>query len=121
MSPLPIFGKAANPMLAQMGQGGQAEQPWVFISELRSDFTVREVPMTSAKIDDDIKVLVVIDPKEITDQAQFAIDQFIMRGGKLIAYLDAFHRGQPQPKHDGPDARRRFLARQIAQGLGRSI
>ncbi len=89
MSPLPIFGKPANPMLAQMGQGGQGEQPWVFVSELKSDFNVREVPMTTAKIDDDIKVLVVIDPRDITDQAQYAIDQFIMRGGKLIAYLDA--------------------------------
>jgi ABC-type uncharacterized transport system involved in gliding motility auxiliary subunit len=61
----------------------------VFVSELKSDFNVREVPMTADKIDDEVKVLVVIDPKDITDQAQYAIDQFIMRGGKLIAYLDA--------------------------------
>ena len=40
------------------------------------------------KIDDDIKVLLVIHPREITDKAQFAIDQFIMRGGKLAAFLD---------------------------------
>ena len=45
--------------------------------------------MTVEKIDDDIKVLVVIHPKEITDTAQFAIDQFLLRGGKLIAFLDA--------------------------------
>jgi ABC-type uncharacterized transport system involved in gliding motility auxiliary subunit len=41
------------------------------------------------KIDDDVKVLFVIHPREITDKAQYAIDQFIMRGGKLIAFLDA--------------------------------
>jgi len=34
-------------------------------------------------------VLVVIHPKEISDAAQFALDQFVMRGGKLIAFLDA--------------------------------
>ncbi len=89
MSPLPVFGRPANPMMAQMGQGGQGQPGWVFISELKSDFTVREIPMTADKIDDDVKVLVVIHPKEITDQAQYAIDQFIMRGGKLIAFLDA--------------------------------
>jgi len=89
MSPLPIFGKPANPMLAQMGQGGQGEAAWVFVSELKSDFNVREVEMTTTKIDDDIKVLVVVDPKEISEPAQYAIDQFVLRGGKLIAYLDA--------------------------------
>ena len=89
MSPLPVFGKPGNPMMARMGQPAQGQEPWVFISELKSDFTVKEVEMTTTKIDDNIKVLVVIHPKDISDQAQFAIDQFIMRGGKLIAFLDA--------------------------------
>jgi ABC-type uncharacterized transport system involved in gliding motility auxiliary subunit len=40
------------------------------------------------KIEDDIKVLMVIHPREISDKAQFALDQFIMRGGKLLAFLD---------------------------------
>jgi ABC-type uncharacterized transport system involved in gliding motility auxiliary subunit len=40
------------------------------------------------KIDDDIKVLLVIYPKGISDKAQYAIDQFVLRGGKLIAFLD---------------------------------
>jgi ABC-type uncharacterized transport system involved in gliding motility auxiliary subunit len=88
MTPLPVFGQPANPMMAQMGQGGQGQPAWQFITELKSDFNVKEIPMTADKIDDDVKVLVVIDPKSITDQAQYAIDQFIMRGGKLIAYLD---------------------------------
>ena len=34
-------------------------------------------------------MLVVIHPQGITDKAQYAIDQFVMRGGKLIAFLDA--------------------------------
>jgi ABC-type uncharacterized transport system involved in gliding motility auxiliary subunit len=56
---------------------------------LQNDFDVKRVGMDVSKIDDDIKVLVVIHPKEISDAAQFAIDQFVMRGGKLIAFLDA--------------------------------
>ncbi len=89
MSPLPVFGAPANPMMARMGQQGGGQDPWVFVNELKSDFTVKKVEMTADKIDDDVKVLVVIHPKEITDKAQYAIDQFIMRGGKLLAYLDA--------------------------------
>ncbi len=87
LSALPMFGMQSNPMMMQMGQRGQPT--WAFITELRKDFTVKNVAMDSDKIDDEIKVLVVIHPKEISDKAQFAIDQFVLRGGKLVAFLDA--------------------------------
>jgi ABC-type uncharacterized transport system involved in gliding motility auxiliary subunit len=105
MSALPIFGGAANPMMRQMGQN--AQEPWAFLSEIKKDFTVREIPMTAGKIDDDIKVLLVVHPREITDTTQYALDQFVMRGGKLLAFLDP-HAYFDQ-KHD-----------QMAQVLGES-
>jgi len=87
MSPLPVFGMPSNPMMARMGQQGQ--QPWVIINELKNDFNVQKVAMDVDKIDDNIKLLVLIHPRDITDKAQFAVDQFVLRGGKLIAFLDA--------------------------------
>jgi ABC-type uncharacterized transport system involved in gliding motility auxiliary subunit len=87
MSLLPVFGTPANPMMAQTGQ--QPQQPWAIIGELKNDFTVRRVEMDADKIDDDMKVLLVIHPRDISDRAQYAIDQFVMRGGKLVAFLDA--------------------------------
>lgn len=87
MSALPVFGMPANPMMMQMGQRGQ--EPWAFITELQNNFTVRRVELNTDKIDDAIKVLVVIHPRAITETAEYAIDQFLMRGGKLIAFLDA--------------------------------
>ena len=87
MSSLPIMGMPMNPMMMRMGQQGQ--QPWVLVSELQRDFEVKEVPASTDKIPDEIKVLLVVHPKQIADATQFAIDQFVMRGGKLIALLDA--------------------------------
>jgi ABC-type uncharacterized transport system involved in gliding motility auxiliary subunit len=87
MSGLPVFGQPSNPMMQQMGQRGQ--EPWAIVGELKRDFTLRNVPMDSEKIDDEIKLLLVIHPSNVSDKAQFAIDQFVMRGGKLIAFLDA--------------------------------
>lgn len=88
LSPLPVFGGAGNPMM--MMQMGQRPQPaWTFISELRKDFTVKSIPMTADKIDEDIQLLLVIHPKDISDGLQYAIDQFVLRGGKLVAFLDA--------------------------------
>lgn len=86
MSALPVFGEM-NPMMMQMGQM-QRQNPWVFINELKRDFTVKQVEMTADKIDDEIKVLFVVYPRDITDKAQYALDQFVLRGGKLIAFLD---------------------------------
>ena len=87
MSTLPVFGEMGNPMMMQMGQ--QGTPPWTITEQLKQDFNVKRIEMTAEKIDDDVKVLLVIHPKDISDKAQYAIDQFILRGGKLIAFLDA--------------------------------
>jgi ABC-type uncharacterized transport system involved in gliding motility auxiliary subunit len=86
MSPLPVFGMPMNPM---MGMGGGSE-PQIFVSELRRDFDVKRVSMDVDRIDDEIKTLVVIHPRGISEQAQFALDQFVLRGGKLIVFLDPY-------------------------------
>lgn len=86
MSPFPIAGQQVPPMLAQMGQ--RSQDPWVLYSELKRDYNVKQVEMNAASIPDDINVLLVIHPREISDAAQYAIDQFVLRGGKLIAFLD---------------------------------
>jgi ABC-type uncharacterized transport system involved in gliding motility auxiliary subunit len=86
MTPLPMFGQPMNPMMMRMGQ--QPQEPWVVLSELQRDFTVKQLQMDVDKIDDDVKVLMVVHPKNISDQAQYAIDQFVLRGGRLIAFLD---------------------------------
>jgi ABC-type uncharacterized transport system involved in gliding motility auxiliary subunit len=83
MSSLPIMGM---PMMPMEQQGG--EQPWAIVSELQRDFNVKEVEMTADKIPDEIQVLVVIHPRTVTETTQFAIDQFVLRGGRLLAFLD---------------------------------
>ena len=89
MSPLPVLGgPAMNPMMMQMGRQPQQQQPWITFSELKRDFTVESVPMDSDSIPEKIQVLMVVHPKDISEKAQYAIDQFILRGGKLIAFLD---------------------------------
>jgi ABC-type uncharacterized transport system involved in gliding motility auxiliary subunit len=86
MSALQIFGEM-NPMAMQMGRMSRSE-PWVFISELKRDFNVKQVEMTVDRIDDDIKVLLVLYPRDITEKTEYALDQFVLRGGKMIAFLD---------------------------------
>ncbi len=83
-----VGGGAANPMMRQMGQ--QPSPGWAAFAELAKDYDVREIPTSAEKIDDDVKTLVVVHPKNLSDAALFAIDQFVLRGGKLIACVDPF-------------------------------
>jgi ABC-type uncharacterized transport system involved in gliding motility auxiliary subunit len=85
MSAEPVFGMPPSPMT-----GMQAMEPQVFVNELKRDYTVKRVSLGADKIDDDVKVLVLIHPRGVSEQTQFAIDQFILRGGKLIAFLDPY-------------------------------
>jgi ABC-type uncharacterized transport system involved in gliding motility auxiliary subunit len=86
MSPLPLFGMPGNPM---MGGGGGSE-PQIFVNELKRDFELKRVSMDVDRIEDDIKTLVVVHPRGISAQAQFALDQFVLRGGKLVVFLDPY-------------------------------
>ncbi len=87
MSALPVLGRNTPMMMMQRQQGSA---PWVFAQELKENYAVREVPLTADKIDDDISVLLLCYPKGIADSAQYAIDQFLLRGGKMVALLDPF-------------------------------
>jgi ABC-type uncharacterized transport system involved in gliding motility auxiliary subunit len=49
------------------------------------------------RIDDAIKTLVVIHPKNLGESAQFALDQFVLRGGKLVVFLDPYAYFDQQP------------------------
>ncbi len=60
----------------------------IFFDELRRAFEVKEIPFDSAEIPADIATLVVVHPRQISEATEYAIDQFVLRGGKLVAFLD---------------------------------
>ena len=97
MSALPVLGRPLNPVLKQ-----QPTEPWVLATELKRVFDVREVKMDTEKIDDDIKVLLVIHPRNLSETTEYAIDQFVLRGGKLIAFVDPYAYFDQQPDLQNP-------------------
>jgi ABC-type uncharacterized transport system involved in gliding motility auxiliary subunit len=84
MSGLPVLGQRYNPMTRQ------SAEPWVLANELRRDFEVKQVNMTAEAIDKDINVLLLIHPRDIGEATEYALDQFVLRGGKLIAFVDPY-------------------------------
>ncbi len=97
MSALPVLGRPLNPMRKQ-----QPTEPWVLATELQNIFTVKKVELNVDKIPDDIKVLLVIHPRDIAETTEYALDQFILRGGKMIAFLDSYAYFDQQPDLQNP-------------------
>lgn len=84
LSSLPIAGMRVNPMTRQ------PLEPWVLYTELKRIFEVKDIRPDAESIDPDIKVLLVVHPRDLTPAQEFAIDQFVLRGGKLVAFVDPY-------------------------------
>lgn len=73
-----------------MMPGQQGNPGWVILQQLGQTYEIRDVEMTAVEIPVDVNVLLLVHPAGITKETEFAIDQFILRGGTLIACLDAY-------------------------------
>lgn len=89
MSSLPVMGQDASDYMVQMMrmQGQQPDPPWTIVEQLRAQYDVREVPTDVHDIND-VDILLVIHPKDLPERTQFAIDQFILRGGRTVLLVD---------------------------------
>ena len=83
ISTLPISGRQANPMA-----GTPPQEPWAVISMMREIYDVRALGYTMDSIAADIDTLVVIHPKMLPPETTYAIDQFVLRGGKAMLFID---------------------------------
>lgn len=81
MSSLGIQGQF-NPMTGQMGD------PWPIYTQLEELFTVRSVTPDVDHIDKDVDVLMLVHPKQLPQKTLYAIDQFVMRGGRILLFID---------------------------------
>ena len=85
MSSLPVLSAPPNPMMMMQPQ---RDEGWMAFKMLQEDYEVRPVPLEAERIDPEIGTLIVIHPKSLTDKTLFAIDQFVLRGGRLVACVD---------------------------------
>ena len=101
LSFLPVMGTDMSPYMMQMMrmQGRQPEKPWAITEHLREEYDVVKVASDAESIDEDIDFLMVVHPKDLPEKTLFAIDQFVMKGGKLLAFVDP-HCFSDAPKQD---------------------
>ena len=91
ISGLPVLGGAPLP-------GQPPSPPWTLMTTLKEIFVVQDLGSDVKDISKDIDTLLIIHPKQVSEDTLYAIDQFVLKGGKAMVFVDPFaEEDQPEP------------------------
>jgi ABC-type uncharacterized transport system involved in gliding motility auxiliary subunit len=85
-------------------QARQPTPPWMVMEEIRQLFKIESLKADVDLIPEPVSVLLLIHPKQLPEQTLYAIDQFVLRGGKLLAFVDPFSEVDTQAGMPGEPA-----------------
>ena len=70
--------------------GSQATrgQPWAILEQMRQFFDVRTLGGEVEKLADDVNVALIVHPQDLSEKTVYAIDQFVLRGGRAMVFVD---------------------------------
>lgn len=110
LSSIGVMGDDVSGYMAEMmmRQGQQPKGAWTFVEQLRKQYEVESVP-TDVNDINDVDILLVVHPKDLPEKTLFAIDQFVLKGGRLIAFVD------PHCFSDQPDQRMMQMGMQVSR------
>ena len=83
ISSLPLNGDPANQY-----------KPWAVTDQLKQFFDLRYLGGDVAKFDPDVKVLLLIQPQKLSNKTRYAIDNFVLKGGKAMVFVDPHSEAQ---------------------------
>ncbi|MGE4063640.1 MAG: Gldg family protein [Rhodospirillaceae bacterium] len=86
LTTLPIEGAPQMPNM--MGMPPQQSRPWAIVSQIRDLFAVEPLSPGMTQVPADIDILMLVQPDNLTDAAAYAVDQFVLRGGKAFVFVD---------------------------------
>ncbi|MFT5507773.1 MAG: ABC-type uncharacterized transport system involved in gliding motility auxiliary subunit [Hyphomicrobiaceae bacterium] len=85
----PVVGLISGlPINGGMTPRRQQLKPWLFVSQVKEFFEVKNLTQSVTEIPPEVDVLMLVHPIAIGPEAAYAIDQFVLRGGRLLAFLD---------------------------------
>ncbi len=83
LTSLPLMGP--GPMAMLQGGGGQ---PWMVVEQMRQLFNVLPLDADLREVPENVDVLMLAHPKKLSEAARYAVDQFVMRGGRALVFVD---------------------------------
>ena len=102
VSALEVDGEQYDPLKGEVSSDSGAK-PWAMMDELRDMFNVTTLPKDIRRIPSSIDLLVVVHPKEFAETTLYAIDQYVLNGGKLVSFVDPYAElDEPEKDPDNP-------------------
>ncbi len=86
ISDLPLDGGKANVFLGKT-------QEWFILTQLKRSFDIQDLGDAPGLIPENVDVLMIVHPKQLDEKTLFAIDQYVLGGGRVLAFLDPFAEG----------------------------
>ena len=88
----PVIGVLTDlKMFGDFDMQGQRPIPeWAILDNIKRSFEVRRIDSEIAEIDADIRILMLIHPKALSEKMLYAIDQFLLRGGRMMLFVDPY-------------------------------
>lgn len=79
---------------------------WAILDHIERLFEARQIDVEAGVIDPDIRILMLIHPKDLSEKMLYAVDQFLMRGGRLMLFADPYADKDPmfQDASNPPDS-----------------
>ena len=95
-------GSAPSP---QPGQPPQQMEPWPIMEMISRRYEIRDMaPATLTEVPGDMDILLLVHPKGLTPEGLYAIDQFCLKGGKVVAFVDPYCFFDPTRQSQDPMA-----------------
>lgn len=80
---------------------GQFDPPWTIYEQIQQLYDVETIDASSDNLPENLDVLMLIHPKDLSDNLLYAIDQFALKGGKVLAFVDSHHESDPMAAMSG--------------------
>ncbi|MGE3291408.1 MAG: GldG family protein [Geminicoccaceae bacterium] len=79
-------------------------RPWQVVQELQQFYDVQVESGDIDRFADDVDVVMLVHPQAPSEKTLYAIDQFVMRGGRLLVFVDPHSEAQAMRQQQGMPA-----------------
>ncbi len=111
LSSLTLSG-GQNPMT------GRFDPPWTIYTQLQQLYSVEDIMQDATSLPEGLDVLMLIHPMGLSDELLFAIDQYAMQGGRILAFVDPHHESDPMAAMGGMAAANNSEINKLLQTWG---
>lgn len=103
LSSLDLFGSSVSPYMTKMlkMQGREVSGAWNLVEQLKQDYQLVPLRTDTDRIED-VDALLIVHPKNVHERTLYAIDQYVMRSGKLVVFVDPYFTADAAPGEVDP-------------------